>query len=831
MCICRTEDRAAPWCAETLKLGVCLPDFEPNLESFTIGKRIGRRGFSEIYLADSRDGLRAIEIFPRAISDRRDFIANFERRTLILKTLNHPNIARVFERGYENGAYYLVHEYAGGESLDVIMRRGASLDAVGNGRRALPVAKAKNVAIQVLEALRYAHKRGVVHGCVRPECVFTGERGQIKITGFSVCGFLDFADYETLIGADAAAELLAHMAPELKTAGARLCPQADSYSVGLLFARMLTGESPRPGRRVEIVRVRPEVSRDVEEIVNGLLEIDPQKRLLGYEDVLERLNREDAVTLCRRRAGGTVPDAGTAGGEAAGESIREPVAELPRIGTGDKIIVLSVITAALFLFGLIVFGAWHAYRIVRKDAASSPEKTAVRETTSPPLPPVTEKPVREKAPEVPKPIIDPASRAADDELAEYMRAHVAEVGKDRPDYAGLRRMWLAVDTAANAVLRGKVEDRLRELESGRFIWRDAEGRVATRADVRPVDGVYVPHGEWKDFNSSGRIVAEGRAANGQRAGEWKFYWASGELKGTGTYTDGKPDGAWVEYRTDGRKLSLIEYRKGDTASVIRFQYYPDGGLSSKTAYAGEERHGYFEEYYENGRVRHSGNYKNGKMHGEFSYFDIDGKRLSKKEYAEGVKHGSERHWDDKGRQVAEFRYENGKMILKRADDDAVDFDEIDVSGLEGLIDKYMSENDTLMASLAASKILERSPLLPERRDERALVKKIVAVYLVRENYRRARNILWRAVMSYGDREFRKGLVCMLLKSGRYHEAAAQIEELYREEGGVDHLVWISGLKERKRQTETAGIVLDRMDCFVSELLRKNEGAKNGATKK
>ncbi len=216
----------------------------------------------------------------------------FLREIRLAARLNHPHILPLHDSGEADGLLYFVMPLALGQTLR------ARLDH----EKPLPVDEAVRIAIQVADALDYAHRQDVVHRDVKPENILLHE-------GHAVVA--DFGIGKALAAASAATEMAtqvgvtvgtpAYMSPE-QAAGEALDGRSDLFSLGCVLYEMLTGEAAFTGPTAQAViakrfvhsppRVterRAEVPPVVAAVVAGLLEKLPSARFPTGARVVEAL--------------------------------------------------------------------------------------------------------------------------------------------------------------------------------------------------------------------------------------------------------------------------------------------------------------------------------------------------------------------------------------------------------------------------------------------------------------------------------------------------------------------------------------------------------------
>ncbi|WP_076259356.1 protein kinase domain-containing protein [Intrasporangium flavum] len=202
---------------------------------YRLSELIAVGGMGEVHLAvDERLGRRvAVKIMSRAVSEYSDSVERFRREAVVVARLNHPNIAQVYDYGVEDGAHFIVMEYAEGSDLSRVLRERGPLEA----------GEALSVTTQVCAALAAAHRAGVVHRDIKPGNVIVGPDGSVKVTDFGIARALGQAaltDAGTVLGT-------AQYLPPEQVRGEPATPASDLYALGILLFQMVTGTPPFTG--------------------------------------------------------------------------------------------------------------------------------------------------------------------------------------------------------------------------------------------------------------------------------------------------------------------------------------------------------------------------------------------------------------------------------------------------------------------------------------------------------------------------------------------------------------------------------------------------------
>jgi len=172
-------------------------------------------------------------LYPHLSSDNH-FRERFEREARAVAQLNHPNIVRVLDYGFEGSYYYIVLDYIDGSSLRDHL---ASLDAEGLTLRS---DRMMSILQQVAGALNYAHGLGYVHRDVKPGNILLSRDGRVVLTDFGVVKLMG-TDQFTVTGAFVGTP--EYMSPEQATS-TDIGPASDVYALAIVAYEMLVGRVP-----------------------------------------------------------------------------------------------------------------------------------------------------------------------------------------------------------------------------------------------------------------------------------------------------------------------------------------------------------------------------------------------------------------------------------------------------------------------------------------------------------------------------------------------------------------------------------------------------------
>jgi beta-lactam-binding protein with PASTA domain/predicted Ser/Thr protein kinase len=245
---------------------------------YRLERKLGSGGMADVWLAEDTDlGRRvAIKILHERYASDEQFVERFRREATHAAGLSHQNIVSIFDRGEANGSYFIVMEYVEGRTLkELIVSRGPC-----------PVPVAISYTRQILAALRYAHRNGIIHRDIKPHNVIVDREGRVNVADFGIAraGTSQMTEAGSIIGT------AQYLSPE-QARGAPVDESSDLYSTGIVLFELLTGAVPFTGESpVEIAMkhlsqapeppsaLRPEVPHDLDLVVLRALAKEPADR-------------------------------------------------------------------------------------------------------------------------------------------------------------------------------------------------------------------------------------------------------------------------------------------------------------------------------------------------------------------------------------------------------------------------------------------------------------------------------------------------------------------------------------------------------------------------
>jgi len=272
--------------------------------SYIVGPTIGKGFFAKVKrVEDQYRNVWAMKCFDKErISKSAHSLKQVEKEINALRLCNHPNVVQFHEVLEVENTVYLIMEYVPhGELFDYIKSRGR-----------LSEPEAVYLAKQVVSALDYCHRCGIVHRDIKPENVLIDDLNNIKIVDFGLATFYLSSDYS---GAESAPlpspEEIDHKpeadnfkqlqtqcgsphyaAPEVLLGLGYHGPSADIWSLGVMLYAMVTGSLPFTARTIPqlvqkivsgVYRFAPFMSRNAKHLIGSMLRVNPRDRITMRE--------------------------------------------------------------------------------------------------------------------------------------------------------------------------------------------------------------------------------------------------------------------------------------------------------------------------------------------------------------------------------------------------------------------------------------------------------------------------------------------------------------------------------------------------------------------
>ncbi|HZC19203.1 MAG TPA: protein kinase, partial [Rubrobacteraceae bacterium] len=264
-------------------------------ERYSLSRLVGSGKMSEVYLAHDQELDRdvALKVLKNQYASDEQLVERFRREAKNAASLSHPNIVQVYDRGEtEDGSYYMVMERVSGGTLkDRLLKESP-----------LPAPTAIAIALQVAQALRVAHERGVIHRDIKPQNVLLTESGEVKVADFGIAR-ASSSSSSTMTKTGFLVGTAHYISPE-QALGQPASPKSDLYSLGVVLYEMLTGELPHRGEDPASVsfehadeappsprEANPNIPEPLDALTTKLLAKDPEARYPSAVQLVDDLER------------------------------------------------------------------------------------------------------------------------------------------------------------------------------------------------------------------------------------------------------------------------------------------------------------------------------------------------------------------------------------------------------------------------------------------------------------------------------------------------------------------------------------------------------------
>ena len=281
---------------------------ETQLGRYVIRSLLGAGGMGEVYLAHDPSLNRkiALKVLPAEVATNQDRMRRFKQEATSAASLNHPNIAHIYEIGEAEGLNYIAMEYVEGATLRAKIR---------DDHEELP--KLLRVLQHVAEGLAKAHDSGIVHRDLKPDNIMITSDGHAKVLDF---GLAKLVETQTTTGSEEPTILqhstpglilgtMGYMSPEQAQGKTKeIDNRSDIFSFGCILFEAITGQRAFAGKdQIEtlnkIIRepappltaFNPNAPADLQRIVRRCLAKDPDERYQTIKDVaieLKEVRRE-----------------------------------------------------------------------------------------------------------------------------------------------------------------------------------------------------------------------------------------------------------------------------------------------------------------------------------------------------------------------------------------------------------------------------------------------------------------------------------------------------------------------------------------------------------
>ncbi len=266
-------------------------------DRYKVVGRLGTGGMAEVFLAEDQQLGRklALKLLHPRFAEDPGFVERFRREAQAAAGLQHPNVVGVYDRGSWDGTYYIAMEYVPGRTLKQVISDEAPLEPL----------RAIHLVEEILKAVRFAHRRGVIHRDLKPHNVIVDESDHAKVTDFGIAraGASDMTETGSILGT------AQYLSPE-QAQGLAVSPSSDLYSVGVILYELLTGRVPFDAEAAVTVAIKhvseapvaprtlnPLIPPALEQVVLWSLNKNPADRPADADEFLAALKHARAAIV------------------------------------------------------------------------------------------------------------------------------------------------------------------------------------------------------------------------------------------------------------------------------------------------------------------------------------------------------------------------------------------------------------------------------------------------------------------------------------------------------------------------------------------------------
>ena len=265
------------------------------IPGYQIIEEIGKGGMANVYKARSIDGkIVAIKMLNDFYKNDLNVRKRFQNEALAMQKLNHPNIVKVEEFVSIDDNSAIIMEYLDGITLSQFVKRYGPL----NEKIVLSIMN------QILSALDFAHKNGIIHRDIKPSNFIIQKNNIIKIIDFGIAKFVDSDKEFSFTKTGTAIGTVAYMSPEQVKGLKNIDNLTDIYSLGVLLYYMLEGKHPYNLNELSDFDVResivkkplPSLNNKFNFVIKKATEKKPKDRYLSCQQFMEDLLKASQTT-------------------------------------------------------------------------------------------------------------------------------------------------------------------------------------------------------------------------------------------------------------------------------------------------------------------------------------------------------------------------------------------------------------------------------------------------------------------------------------------------------------------------------------------------------
>jgi class 3 adenylate cyclase/transcriptional regulator CtsR len=258
-----------------------------QVKGYRVLSKIGEGGMSNVFLAErENDGAQvALKILNARPSDDKQLLQRFIQESALISDIEHPNVVKIYDKGFTDDYAYIAMEYFTGGSLKDVIAQG------------LTPRQSLSLLAQAAAALAEIHRLGIVHRDVKPANMMLRADGTMVLADFGIAKRTEGSMDKTLHGEFFGTPY--YISPE-QANGKPATERSDIYSLGIIFYEMLMNRRPYVGESiVELIAQHvgapvprlPQQLEDYQVLIDGMMAKDPADRLQNADQVLAAIDR------------------------------------------------------------------------------------------------------------------------------------------------------------------------------------------------------------------------------------------------------------------------------------------------------------------------------------------------------------------------------------------------------------------------------------------------------------------------------------------------------------------------------------------------------------
>jgi eukaryotic-like serine/threonine-protein kinase len=214
-----------------------------KLGKFEVRRELGKGAMGVVYegydpMIERTVAIKTIRAENLQGEDAQEQLARFRREAQAAGKLTHPNIVSIYDFGVDDGTYYIAMEFVKGRELQDILNKNERFGMAG----------VVQIMTQLLEALDYSHRNGVVHRDIKPANIIILDDGTVKVADFGIAR----TESSNLTQVGMVLGTPSYMSPE-QFMGQTVDGRSDLFSAGVILYQLLTGEKPFTGSLTTIM--------------------------------------------------------------------------------------------------------------------------------------------------------------------------------------------------------------------------------------------------------------------------------------------------------------------------------------------------------------------------------------------------------------------------------------------------------------------------------------------------------------------------------------------------------------------------------------------------